>query len=114
MMTVGTLSKSCSRIAGPMSTGAAESVSAGCRGGFDTIRASRRCPACACVRHVSSSPASADQPIVGSDEVLLLRFLAEFLAGRFDLLREHFQLGTEMVGDDAGIVNANGSFERSD
>ena len=31
-----------------------------------------------------------DQAIVGGDEVLLLGFFAEFLAGRFDLLRQEF------------------------
>ena len=48
-------------------------------------------PSCACVRHVSSSPASAISRSWADDEILLLGFLAELLAGRFHLLREELR-----------------------
>ena len=64
-------------------------------------------PFWACVRHDFEFGGQRHEPIVGGDEILLLGFLAEFLAGRFHLPGEHFEFGAEVVGDDAGFVDAD-------
>ena len=43
------------------------------------------------------------------EEILLLRFFGQLLAGKFHLAGKRFQLGTEVIGDDVRFVHANGS-----
>ena len=66
-------------MAGPISIGAAASVSRGLPRRLWWIRSNRR-SLCDCERHVSISAGQHHQPIVGGDEVLLLGFIAQFLA----------------------------------
>ena len=48
------------------------------------------------------------QPVVGGDEILLLGFLAEFLAGRLQLPGQQFQLGAEWLATMPGSCTRSG------
>ena len=106
MITVGTLSKSCSRMAGPMSIGAAVSVNRGVprrlRVGFDPVDR----PGLRLHPPDFDLARQAQQAVVGRDEILLLAFLAELAAGCLELASQGLQVGAQVVGDDAWLAHA--------